>query len=328
MLNRFPGPGLIPSNPLFQPFQFDMSSSNQMPNYPFPGLFDFSRFKRPNFDDQPIDTRPNTEKTTESNAVSAKRTCNVASLIPPSFASELDNVHPKSTFGDVDEPHSSRKHTDIHMLNTSSTFSSKKSSTVTTTATTTTSTFEKREPFTSPIVVDDDDDFNGRQSMSMSPHDNPHADFLGHNEEVKRKKNKDKSSKEGKKDKKDKELKDGKVKKKKDKKDKLKNKLKHGEYSKSPKDKAQLKKEKREKKKERERAALAMESGGLGDRADWSRDVFDRDTSSMDFNADTSSMEANAIPKLTLKLGPSSLSPSSRTSRPSTPDFPAQQRKS
>lgn len=330
IMSRFPGPGLIPSNPLFQSFQFDVSSSSQMPNYPFPGLsgFDFAnlaRFKRPNFDDLPTDTRPSTDRTMDPSISGAKRLCNVASLMPPSLASEIDNVHTKPTFSDVDEIHVSRKHTEIHTSTTSTPFNSKKSSTVTTT-----STFEKRESFASPIVVDDEDDFNGEHSRSQSPpHGNPHIDPAGHVEEVKRKKNKDKSSKEGKKDKKDKELKDGiKIKKKKDKKDKIKNKTEHGEQLKSPKDKAQLKKEKREKKKEKERAAMAMDSGGLADHTEWSRDAFERDTSSMDFNADTSSMEASAIPKLTLKLGPLSSSPSSRTSRPFTPDFPVQQRKS
>lgn len=321
LLNRFPGPGLIPSNPLFQSFQFDMSSSNQMPHYPFPGLpgFDFAnmnRFKRPNFGDSPSDMTSSTiDKTPEVNTFATKPLCNVASLMPPSLASEMGSTS-----------------TPFVAKSTSTPFGPKKSATVTSP----TATFDKREPFASPIVIDSEEDFSRQNSMSQSPtHQQSDAhDSAGHTDEVKRKKNKDKSSKEGKKDKKDKELGVVKLKKKKDKKDKVKNKQRHGEHSKSPKDKdkAQLKKEKREKKKEKERAAaaLAIESreGSQASISEWSRDAFGRDgadNSSMDFNADNSSMEANAIPKLTLKF---SSSPSSRTSRPSTPDFPANQLKS
>lgn len=333
LLNRFSGPGLIPTNPLFQPFQFDMLP-NQM-TYPFPGLpgFDFAnmaRFKRPNFTDS-NDMASNAENTrdaeTAMNTFGSKPLCNVASLMPPSMASEIDTMQSKSKYSGLIETYSSMKQSSTIMPNS---FSSKKSSTVTTT-----STLEQREPFSSPIVIDVEDDFTGRSSMSQSPLLSNINEPVVHGEEIKRKKNKDKGSKEGKKEKKDKEMGMIKVKKKKDKKDKTKNKLKHGEHSKSPKDKMQLKKEKRERKREKERAAILAGGysyeGTYDNISEWSRDEFGRDgadTSSMDINADNSSMEANAIPKLTLKLGPSSSSPSSRTSRPSTPDFPATQRKS
>lgn len=202
----------------------------------------------------------------------------------------------------------------------------------------------------SPIVIDSEDDIIDKHISSRSPSqdDNQETSF-SQGDEIKRKKVKDKSSKEGKKEKKDKETGVVKIKKKKDKKDKSKNKLKHGEHSKPQKDKSALKKEKREKKKEKERsaAALAMETNesfcdsgqpanvsiSSQSHSEWSRDAFIKDQQigensvSMDFNAENSSMETSAIPKLTLKLAPSSSSPSSRTSRPSTPDFPVTQRK-
>lgn len=54
-LDQFSGPGLIPSNPLFQSVPFGIPGNNQMPPFSvlpsYSDLLNFSRFKRPNFDD-------------------------------------------------------------------------------------------------------------------------------------------------------------------------------------------------------------------------------------------------------------------------------------
>lgn len=351
MIDQFAVPGLNPLNPLFQSVRFDLPVRDQMQNYPFvPGLQNFnfanlSRFKRPNFNEPPHHEMENTIKHPHEVAnTTPKPFCNVAPLMPPSLLNM--DMHHKNDYtanSSMNEPHSSQKH--YPEPSNTSYGTTKKSvmfSNINSTFAEPAYTVEKREPFDSPIVINsDDDDNNKHRNPSQSPGLEQDASFSGG--EVKRKKVKDKKDKE-KKEKKDKETGVVKLKKKKDKKDKSKNK---GEHSKSPKDKAALKKEKREKKKERERSA-ALESGigGIGTpsnasgfsqmHSEWSHDVFAKDLDhhildssdiNATFNTDNSSMETSTVPKLTLKLPPSSSSPSSRTSRPSTPDFPVNKKR-
>lgn len=336
-------PGLNPMNPLFQSVRFDFAARDQMQNYPFgfaPGNIDFAnltRFKRPNFSDHTQNDPENLSKHSHEPVIlPAKPFCNVAPLMPPSLLNM--EMHPKDEYAQnpsINEPHSSQKHYQDIGPNTS--FAPKKSVSFQTPEPYSDQSYgtEKREYSNSPIVINSDDDERHRSTASQSP--NPEQGGGG---EVKRKKVKDKKDKE-KKEKKDKETGVVKIKKKKDKKDKSKNK---GEHSKSPKDKAALKKEKREKKKERERSAAGLldVNDGMGAAAsssnsfysqshsEWPRDAFskdldhsqmtDRSDLNASFQADNSNSEVSIIPKLTLKL--SSSSPSSRTSRPSTPDFP------
>lgn len=350
LLNQFPMPGLNPLNPLFQSVRFDFPERDQMQNYPFPpGLqnFDFanfSRFKRPNFNEHSQNDAENLSKHSHEpiNVMPSKPLCNVAPLMPPSLLNmemhKKDDYVPNSA--SINEPpHSSQKH---YQDATNTSFAPKKSVSFHNPEPYLDQSYgtEKREYSNSPIVINSDDDDKHRSNASQSPNPDQDASFSGG--EVKRKKVKDKKDKE-KKEKKDKDTGVVKLKKKKDKKDKSKSK---GEHSKSPKDKAALKKEKREKKKERERSAAALSdandnmSGGASNQfygsqshSEWPRDAFSKDSEhsqladrsdlNATFNADNSNLEASTIPKLTLKLPPSSSSPSSiRTSRPSTPDFP------
>lgn len=341
LMDQFPVPGLNPLNPLFQSVRFNMPARDQMQqmqNYPFvPGLqnFDFanlSRFKRPNFNDPMQNDMENLSKPSrEVNNPPPKPLCNVAPLMPPSLLNMEMQPGDYMQSTSMHEPHSSQKHYPDPM---SSSFASKKNL----------SFGNPPYPYggadDSPIVINSDDDDKIRSNPSQSPPGLEPDQSFGGGGEVKRKKVKDKKDKE-KKEKKDKETGVIKIKKKKDKKDKSKNK---GEHSKPPKDKSALKKEKREKKKERERsaAALSMDTNdsmatsnpfyGSQTHSEWPRDSFAKDTDhtqigdssdiNATFNTDNSNLETTTIPKLTLKLGPSSSSPSSRTSRPSTPDFP------
>lgn len=348
MIDQFAMSGLNPLNPLFQSVRFDFPAARNQ-NYPFAsGLpnFDFanlSRFKRPNFNDPKQNEIENMPKHPHD-MINAppKPFCNVAPLMPPSLLNleshHKDEYMPSSS---MNEPHTSQKHYPDNVPNTS--FGSKK----TVMFNNPNSSFADQSfaiDNDSPIVInsddDDDDDDHKHRNSSQSPSLDQDPSFSGG--EMKRKKVKDKKDKE-KKEKKDKDTGVVKLKKKKDKKDKSKNK---GEHSKSPKDKSALKKEKREKKKERERSAAALSldtSDGIGTpsnsyysssqvHSEWPRDAFTKqhdhgqigDSSDINapFNTDNSNMEISTVPKLTLKLPPSSTSPSSRTSRPTTPDFP------
>lgn len=341
LIDQFPVPGLNPSNPLFQSVRFDLPVRDQMQNYPFvPGQlqnFDFanlSRFKRPNFNDPTQNEVENLSKHSREiiNAPS-KPFCNVAPLMPPSLLNmEMNQKDDYVQNAPMNEPHSSQKH---YQDTPNSSFGSKKSVQFNNPP-----AQYSDQPYggsDSPIVINSDEDEKVRSNPSQSPSLDVDTSFGG--SEVKRKKVKDKKDKE-KKEKKDKDTGVVKVKKKKDKKDKSKNK---GEHSKPPKDKSALKKEKREKKKERERsaAALSMDTNdsmgassnpfyGSQTHSEWPRDssqLGDSSDVNAIFNTDTSNLEPNAIPKLTLKLAPSSSSPSSRTSRPSTPDFPVSKKR-
>lgn len=325
LIDQFPVPGLNPMNPLFQSVQ----------NYSFapglPGNFDFAnltRFKRPNFNDPVPNDIEHLSRHSRDITEPSKPLCNVAPLMPPSLLNM--DMHQRDEFmtnQSLNEPHSSQKH---YQEPSNSSFGSKKNVSFNP------AQFgDQTYGDDSPIIINSDDDDDKHRNTSQSPGLEP--EFGG---EVKRKKVKDKKDKE-KKEKKDKETGIVKLKKKKDKKDKSKNK---GEHSKMPKDKAALKKEKREKKKERERAGLSTDGNdsmattsnsffGMQSHSEWPRDAFSKepdhhhshtgDNSDLNstFNADNT-LETSTIPKLTLKLPPNSSSPSSRTSRPSTPDFP------
>lgn len=207
------------------------------------------------------------------------------------------------------------------------------------------------EPTQAPIVIDSDDDLPPIATTSHIPKESFSAADSSLTSEIKVKKIKDKSSGHSKKDKKDKELGVVKLKKKKDKKDKSKSKtLKHlnrdEDHSKSFKDKSLLKKEKREKKREKDRSAMMagemevltanaastsaifnkhIQPGMVHDAFSKEQTGYVKSTSDLaDISADVSAVESSAIPKLTLKLAPSSASP---ISRPSTPDFQSSQRK-
>lgn len=334
MIDQFPVPGLNPLNPLFQSVRFDLPGRDPMQNYPFvPGLqnIDFtnlSRFKRPNFNDPAQNHIENLSKHSRDMLEPHKPLCNVAPLMPPSLLN-MEMHHNKDDYmpnSSINEPHSSQKH---YQEPLSSSFGSKKSVMFNTPNSQFSNPTYRND---SPIVINSDDDEDKLRNPSQSPTPEQDAAFGG---EMKRKKIKDKKDKD-KKEKKDKDTGVVKLKKKKDKKDKSKNK---GEHSKTLKDKAALKEEKKKKKKERERAGLLDANDSMGTssnpfygsqpHSEWPRDVFSKepdhsqvgDSSDVNstFNADTS-METSTIPKLTLKLPPSS--PSSRTSRPSTPDFP------
>lgn len=334
MIDQFPVPGLNPLNPLFQSVRFDMPGRDPMQNYPFvPGLqnFDFtnlSRFKRPNFNDPLQNNIENLSKHSRDMLEPHKPFCNVAPLMPPSLLN-MEMHHNKDDYmphPSMNEPHSSQKH---YQEPLNSSFGSKKTVMFNTPNSQLSNPTYRTD---SPIVINSDDDEDKPRNPSQSPTPEQDPVFGG---EMKRKKIKDKKDKE-KKEKKDKDTGVVKLKKKKDKKDKSKNK---GEHSKTPKDKAALKEEKKKKKKERERAGLLDASDSMGTtsnpfyssqtHSEWPRDAFSKDPDhsqigdssdvNSTFNADTS-METSTIPKLTLKLPPSS--PSSRTSRPSTPDFP------
>lgn len=216
--------------------------------------------------------------------------------------------------------------------------------------------YESEQKTTIVIDSDDEEKFtpteNWQTDYAVSTAAAPQLDRdMGQpQDEIKKKEKKIKdknSSGHNKKDKKDKDSSGIKMKKKKDKKDKSKSKsIKHagreGEHSKGFKDKATLKKEKREKKKEKDRLAAEAEANLFNTSPskkhltqELLHDTFAKEqlpfmktvtdpTESNEFIADLSNPEINAIPKLTLKLAPSSSSPSSR---PSTPDFPASQKK-
>lgn len=373
---EFPVPGLNPLNPLFQSvnMRFDLPGRDPMQNYPFPmqnlNFVDFSRFKRPNFNDPTQnDAEPMSLKyARDINNQPPKPLCNVAPLMPPSL---LQMEHQRAELS-REMPNAAMKHYphDVDALSAAiSGYGSKKSLPYSNPN----EQYPEQlpQPFMaghthkhndSPIVIcsdDDDDDDNDKMRNNRSNRSNqsnpsqspglgagPDQSFddsgAGGSGEVKRKKVKDKKDKE-KKEKKDKDTGIVKLKKKKDKKDKSKNK---GEHSKPPKDKSALKKEKREKKKERERSAAALSVDtndstgaasnpfyGSQSHSEWPRDTFAKDPDhghfhgdssdvNATFNTDNSNLETSAIPKLTLKLAPSSSSPSSRTSRPSTPDIP------
>lgn len=322
LIDQFSGSGLNPFNPLFQSVPFDLPVRDPMQNYPFasglPGNYDFanlSRFKRPNFSD-PV---PNEIVNLSRDIVEPpKPLCNVAPLMPPS----LVEMHQNDEYMELNKNASHSSHFDQKMLNFG---------TVKKNVSFSTPHFNDQPYDDSPIIINSDDDDDKIRNLSQSPGLSQEPEFGG---EIKRKKVKDKKDKE-KKEKKDKETGVVKLKKKKDKKDKSKNK---GEHSKPPKDKSALKEEKRKKKKERERAGLSIDGNdGMSltsnpfyatqSHSEWPRDAFSkepdiRESSDMNptFNAD-SSLETSTIPKLTLKLPPNSSSPSSRTSRPSTPDF-------
>lgn len=104
-LDQFSGPGLIPSNPLFQSVPFGLPGNNQMPPFSvlpsYSDLLNFSRFKRPNFDDAataggPIDPNRNpihnahNEATKDDPVASAtdksmNPLCHVAPFVPQSL---------------------------------------------------------------------------------------------------------------------------------------------------------------------------------------------------------------------------------------------------
>lgn len=101
-LDQFSGPGLIPSNPLFQSVPFGIQ--NQMPPFlpNYNDLLNFSRFKRPNFDDTApaglIDPHRNPSHNIRHETIkddpnasmadkSVKPLCHVAPFVPPSLLS-------------------------------------------------------------------------------------------------------------------------------------------------------------------------------------------------------------------------------------------------
>lgn len=369
LIDQFPVPGIDPMNPLFQSVRFDLPVRDPMQNYPFPTMpnynfVDFTRFKRPNFNDPTTNDGEamSSKYARDLNNQMPKSLCNVAPLIPPSLL-EMELLE-RGVNPEVVAHLATQKH--YHDV-ASAGYGSKKKLPYSKPNEQQQYPEPMQRTFTgghshghseSPIVIcsdddDDDDNDNGNDNkddkqsnpskppQSPDPGPEPEQSFEisggggsggGSGSEVKRKKVKDKKDKE-KKEKKDKDTGIVKLKKKKDKKDKSKNK---GDHSKPPKDKSALKKEKREKKKERERsvAALSMDTNdsiGAGSNPFYGSQShstdhghFHGDSSDVNaaFNTDNSNLETSAIPKLTLKLAPSSSSPSSRTSRPSTPDIP------
>lgn len=303
MLEGINAPGILPSNPLFQSMRFDFQS-NQAPNYPYPdGLW--QRFKRSNFGDpaqnEPVDSKFSFAN--ESPQVPTKPFCNVAPLMPPSLLPmEMANSNQNAVFANSYSDYSQRFEQKLvqEPINLMAGSSSSKLSATSPLSHSNPQLHkdDKRKSFEAPIVIDSDEDvkYNSmeQQKYLHSPSQDSQQDTYGG--EMKRKKMKDKSS-NSKKDKKDKE------KKKKDKKDKLKS-----------------------KKKDKERLKMANERIADGSainksiddqmQTDWSRDVLEQRHETDDMNESTSDA---TIPKLTLKLPPSS--PTPRTSRPSTPDF-------
>lgn len=312
MLEGINAPGILPSNPLFQSMRFDFPQPNQAPNYPYLGLhgFDFAnlqRFNRSNFGDpaqnESVDSKHSFAN--EPPQVPTKPLCNVAPLMPPSLLPmDMGSLNQNATFANSYSDYSQRF--DQKMVQDPSNLMAGSSSNKNS-ATSPIShpnpqlhKDDKRISFEAPIVIDSDEDVKyhsvEQQKSLLSPSHDSQQDTYGG--EIKRKKLKDKGS-NSKKDKKDKE------KKKKDKKDKLKS-----------------------KKKDKERLKLTSERIADGSamnksiddqmQTDWSRDVLEQRHETDDMNESTSDA---TIPKITLKLAPSSPAPAPRTSRPSTPDF-------
>lgn len=317
MLEGINAPGILPSNPLFQSMRFDFPQSNQAPNYPYPGLpglpglsgipglnaFDFAnmeRFKKlPKLGNsvqlESADSKysfPN-----ESSQLPAKPLCNVAPLMPPSlFPMEMGNSNQNPTFSNSYSEYSQRFDQklvqDHNNLMAGSSWSKMSATSPHSHSNPQQHTHDKRKSFEAPIVIDSEEDVKysmEQQKSSLSPSQDSQQDTYG---EIKRKKMKDKGS-NGKKDKKDKE------KKKKDKKDKLKSK----------------KKDKERIKMANERIADVLIKNKATD-DDFVRDILNERHSTDDIYE---SFSDATIPKLTLKLPPSS--PAPRTSRPTTPDF-------
>lgn len=309
MLEGINAPGILPSNPLFQSMRFDFPQSNHAPNYPYPGLhsFDFAnlqRFKRSNFADPAQNESADSKYSiaNESPKVPTKPLCNVATLMPPSLlpidlGSSNQNAAFTNTYSDYSQRFEKLAQDPINLMATSSL------NKISATSPLSQSNLQshkddKRKSFEAPIVIDSEEDvkyhsMEQQKSLLLPSQDSQQDTFGG---DIKRKKMKDKGS-NNKKDKKDKE------KKKKDKKDKLKS-----------------------KKKDKERLKMANEriaDGAVMNKSiddqmqkDWSRDALEQRHETDDMNESTSDA---TIPKLTLKLPPSS--PAPRTSRPSTPDF-------
>lgn len=405
-LDQFSGPGLIPSNPLFQSVPFGMPGNNQMPPFSvlpsYSDLLNFSRFKRPNFNEASpsgsVDPNRNPAHNVRHEAIkeeactsvadkSVKPLCHVAPFVPQSLLSSVEMRSRSKDPPNADDDHAKRTSSgqgsakpwlDHDNRPTGSTRPSTESHDQSSNA----PTYDDQK--TTIIIDSDDDDENftaasndcrwySPGTSNAAPSDRDTSQF---SDESKRhtKKIKDKST-TGHRDKKDKKDKDGsgiKMKKKKDKKDKTKSECSHlvslsrsntisrpsSFPFKSPigkekdhKDKAALKEEKRKKKKEKDRlaaaaaAAAAAEADAMSStgasfsgafnptshaaqssypesmaRGEPSRDTFD----GSEYAHDTANFEASAIPKLTLKLAPSSSSPSSR---PSTPDFPSSKKR-
>lgn len=388
LLDQFSGPGLIPTNPLFQSGPFGIGQPG--PNNPFQPLPAFDmlnfppHFKRNPFADPGALHHINEANHPDLNIVNAiKPKCNVAPLVPST--SKFGNMFHSQQQQDEQYHHSQQQQPPPHHQHRpSSRQKSHKTSHMHTELATTTT-----------INISDDDDYGHRkhsremkQAEKMdAAHDNydhKHKQkdidkqYYGGHDNVEEKhqipqqrvhahahidtdeqmmahdlsisvsdrpstpkssiksehKKKDKSG--HKKERKDKDGTGIKMKKKKDKKDKSKSKsdkraMKEALKNKELKDRSAAKKEKRERKKEKERLATASalaSTSGNDDHLFGSMSVKDNVSpyqSNSLYGGDEPSpnipdnMEtSSAIPKLTLKLGPST----SSSPRPATPDIP------
>lgn len=306
MLEGITAPGILPSNPLFQSMRFDFPQSN----HPYPGLHgfhlaNFQRFNRSNFGDPAQNETVNSKYSfaNELPQLPTKPLCNVAPLMPPSLLPmEMGSSNRNAEFANSYSDYSQSFEQKL-VQDSSNLIAGSSSNKISATSPLSHSNLQlhkddKSKSFDAPILIDSEDDVKyhsmEQQKSLHSPSQDSQQDTYG--SEIKRKKIKDKGS-NSKKDKKDKE------KKKKDKKDKLKSK----------------KKDKERLKMTNERIADGSNMNKSIDdqmQTDWSRDVLEQRHETDDMNESTSDA---TIPKLTLKLAPSS--PAPRTSRPSTPDF-------
>lgn len=347
LFDQYSGPGLIPNNPLIPPASFGMPGPNLMGSNPFNVLPNFDmtsfRFKRPHFNEMLTNEshvnvnedrfNPTNKETMSSQLI--KASCHVAPLVPPSLLSP-------------DKQTASTSHIDLSMSNrqfyqhkrhTEITSHTMVSSTGTVPDSSLRTTYDSQLDQKTTIIIDSDDDDNENQFTSNKSTGNAPAieqpstsepiqidqsDEQMHDIKREKKKMKDKSmSGHPKKEKRDK---DGNiVKMKKKKKDKNKNK----EHPELYKDKAALKEEKRRKKREKDR--LAMEASGEKIPSEFGKHDIIKEVirpgdgfEHREFTSDTQNSELSTIPKLTLKLAPSSSSPSPR---PSTPDIHSQKKR-
>lgn len=351
MFDQYAGPGLIPSNPLIPSTSFGIPGPHMMGNNPFNVMNKFDlmnlRFKRPNFSEMPpgephtnaADDRFDPGHKEPAASAMVKPSCHVAPLVPPSLLNpdkpSTSTSHADSTQGGRDQFHSQKRaHLEQHFERVSHTTSSAGGLVADSSIRT---TYDSQLDQKTTIVLDSDDEeeliFKAfKPSDSASSNDPPPSAAPAavnqspeqlHDPKREKKKLKDKGlGGHQKKEKRDKEGNVVKLKKKK--KDKNKNKEHPDAYT----DKAALKEEKRRKKKEKDRLALEASSdrmsGEFGKHDVAKESLRPSDSFESREFTDASNSELSTIPKLTLKLAPSSSSPSPR---PATPDIHAQKKR-
>lgn len=336
ILDQFSGPGLIPGNPLFQSVPFGYGPPNTaVPFQPLPGfdILNFpAHFKKPSFGDGNLLPSTNLAGITDLHREPPiKAQCNVAPLVPHTkpnkFSPEPAEVNTVIDISDDisdDDEFGQRYTKDIvseKPLYESPVLKQKPQD----------SHYDEYEERKQRLIIPDNVDNEEIEDFPIDLDEPPATPKSFHKSEHHSKKSKDRSG--HKKDRKDKTGSGVKSKKKKDKKDKSKSKsdkraLKEALKNKEVKDKSAAKKEKREKKKEKERLALALAAGSKTEEILVSRQVKETtyvQTTSTIYGieetslTDTVNTESSGIPKLTLKLGPST----SSSPRPATPDIPS-----